>query len=228
MLIGMPVVRSIDAPNFEIFGKNVRAERQIWGWSIQRLAAEAGIAPDTVFRIEHGSPCTKATRKKLADALHCDQDRLMMQPTDIRPGFAIHHREEARWKVLTEIPNRKRADDEVDLIQENSERKRLGDLGFVTMFVKMMNCRLQGGRLVAGLLEIYGEGLHSNYVDGEVFLLVLEGKVRIHLVGQTSFVLSADDAATVDCKNEFYFVKEGDEDQASPARMLYVRIDQGV
>lgn len=224
----MPVVRSIDAPNFEVFGKNVRAERQIWGWSINRLAIEAGIAPDTVFRIEHGSPCTKGTRRKLASALHCDQDRLMMQPTELRPGFAIHHRDEARWKVLTETPNRKKPDNETELIQELSERARLGDLGFVTMFVKMMNCRLQGGRLVAGLLEIYGEGLHSNYVDGEVFLLVLQGNVRIHIVGQTSFVLSTHDAATVDCKNEFYFVKEEEESSAEPARMLYVRIDQGV
>ena len=48
-------------------------------WSIERLAAEAGVSPDVVYRAMRGSKPTLATVGKIAAALDVDPGELMQE-----------------------------------------------------------------------------------------------------------------------------------------------------
>ncbi len=62
--------------------KTLRAER---GWSIRRLAKEAGLSPTTVHEIERGSRrAHDATVNKLRDALEVERAHLIFPPEQVR------------------------------------------------------------------------------------------------------------------------------------------------
>ena len=223
----MPKITSeLDAEGRAVFGENVRTERSLRGWSIERLAKLADLATDTVFRIEKGQPSTRRTRIQVCKALQSSYARMLMKPKTAGVGYAIHRRTEDWWVVHWAYRSKSPADDESDRIQQAQERRRLGNLGFVSHFVQMLNCRLPKGKLVAGVLEIYGEGARSKYLAGEVFAYVLEGAVRV-VIGEDDFILDQGEAATIQCSlADFYFASTS-ADGGEPARLLYVRLDLG-
>lgn len=216
----------LDADGRTVFGENVRTERSLRGWSIERLAKLADLATDTVFRIEKGHPTTKRTRIQVCKALQSSYARMLMKPKTAGMGYAIHRRPEDWWVVHWGHRSNRPADDESDRIQEAQERRRLGGLGFVSHFVQMLNCRLPKGKLVAGVLEIFGEGARSKYLAGEVFAYVLEGAVKV-VIGEEHFILEQGEAATIQCSlADFYFAPTTGEAR-HPAKLLYVRLDLG-
>ncbi|MFN3728193.1 MAG: helix-turn-helix domain-containing protein [Fimbriimonadaceae bacterium] len=216
--------READSETLTVFGENVRAERVLRGWSMERLAQESNVSLDTIFRIEHANPSTMRIRKKVADALETTYRRLTLRSRSIGPGYAIHRHLDDRWVVLWDSRPFPAPEDEEERIQRLAERRRLGRLGFVQHFVQLMNCRLDRGKLVAGVIEVYGPGELSTYVAGEVFVTVLEGNVLVQY-GEDRFELIAGEAATIRCGlEEFGFAPA--EPEASPARLLYVRLDE--
>lgn len=54
--------------------KTLRVDK---GWSIRRLADEAGVSQTTVWKLEHGAGANAATLKKLGDALGVRASELM-------------------------------------------------------------------------------------------------------------------------------------------------------
>ena len=223
----MPVTKTADDfENLALFGENIRAERRLRRWSIRKLAHEARVCPDTVFRIEHGLPSTFKRRERLCGALEASYRRLMMSAVDSGPGYAIHREEGARWTIhYADRPYRPPADEE-DRIQDEKERVRLGRLGFVRHFVHMLNCRLPRGRLLAGVLELYGKGTKENYAGGEVLVYVLSGSARV-VFGEESFIIRAGESATIECGREDFCFEPADEASGEPATVLYVRLDDG-
>lgn len=216
----------LDPAALLIFGENVRAERTLRGWSMERLASLAELATDTVFRIEKGAPSTKRTRLRLCKALQSSYKRLLMKPRVAGPAFAIHRSEDDWWVVHWQQRAYRRPEDEEERIQTSEERQRLGGLGFVSHFVQMLNCRLPRGKLVAGILELHGEGSKSRYLAGEVLVYVLSGKVRV-VIGDEQFFLKQGEAATIQCAVAEFFFAPGEPESDPPPSLLYVRLDVG-
>lgn len=209
-----------------LFGENVRAERKLQGWSIRSLAAASGTCADTIFRIEHGGPSTMRCRQKVCDALQASYRRLVMASEEGGAGYAIHRRENDYWSVHYEDRPYRVPEDEEGRIQKPNERDRLGRLGFVRHFVRMLNCRLPHGKLVAGVLELYGEGTKSNYLAGEVLVFVLFGNVRV-VYGEESFELTVGESATIECAREDFCFEPASSPSPRPPTLLYVRLDEG-
>jgi transcriptional regulator with XRE-family HTH domain len=213
------------AINFKRFGSNVRDQRRLRGWSIEMLAKRAGVAAHTVLRIEHGVPSTAAKRTRIASALDTLPARLEAEREIMREDLAIHTQQDDRWMSLIDyrpqVP-----EDNAERLQTTDERLRLGRLGFVPQFVKVLHCRLPKGKIVSGILELHGPLLPSTYLGGEVFAYALQGDSELHL-GDEIFPLPEGYAATLDCTRPFYFAPMRSESERSgPTLVLYVRLDE--
>jgi transcriptional regulator with XRE-family HTH domain len=208
-----------------VFGENVRAQRKVRGWSIELMAKRAGLAPQTVLRIEQGYPSTKKKREMLALALDTLPSRLEATPEIVREDIAIHPVDGDFWISL--LDSRPQApDDDAERIQTATERERLGRLGFVTQFVNVLHCRLPKGKLVGGILEIHGPLLSSQYLGGEVFAYALSGHTVVHLESET-FDLDEGQACTLDCSKPFFFEpKQPVLVSGKSCLVLYVRLDE--
>lgn len=205
------------------FGKHLRSERLIRGLTIGALAEQAGVSKDTIVRIERGEPSTATSRSKICEAMLIHEIRLELNPPVENEDYAVHRASEARYLALVTNRSYPEPPDEADRIQNESERARLGGLGHVTRFVKMYNCRLPDGHLVAGELEIYGPGIVNKIPAGEILFIVQVGHVRVQFTDR-SFDLGPGDAATVAGGREPFVVEliEGGAD--SFARLTYVRV----
>jgi hypothetical protein len=223
----MPRVSSdFDSAIMAIFGENVRGERSLRGWSIERLATLAEVAIDTVFRIEKGLPSTKRSRLRVCKALQSSYKRMTMKARVSGPGYAIHRQDDDWWVVHWAKRTTRSTEEEEERIQNAEERHRLGSLHFVNHFVQMLNCRLPRGKLVAGVLELFGEGSPSKYLAGEVFIYVLSGAARV-VIGDDEFVLREGEAATIQCAIAEFFFEPSEPVVAVPPKLLYVRLDVG-
>lgn len=218
--------KELDRASLTIFGENVRSERLLRSWSIERLAAVSSLAKDTVFRIEKGHPSTIKSRLRLCKALQSSYKRLIMKPREEGNGYAVHRRDDDYWVVHWEQRTYRPAEDEEDRIQDSRERERLGGLGFVNHFVQMLNCRLPHGKLVSGILELYGEGAKSRYLGGEVFVYVLAGKAKI-VFGNTVLHMVEGESATLKCAAAEFFFAPSEDNHSDHPRLLYVRLDSG-
>jgi len=222
----MPKIVSDGEPvNFARFGRNVRDQRRLRGWSIEMLAKRAGVAPHTVLRIEHGVPSTVAKRSRVASALDTLPARLEAERDLIREDVAVHTHQDDRWMGLIDY-RAQTPEDNAERLQTADERLRLGRLGFVPQFVKVLHCRLPKGKIVSGILELHGDLLPSTYLGGEVFAYALKGDSELHL-GDEVFPLDEGHAVTLDCTRPFFFApKLPEPERAVPTLVLYVRLDE--
>ena len=222
----MPKVnQNNESENAQVFGSNVRDLRRVRGWSIDALAKRAGVASHTVHRIEHGYPSTKTRRTRIALALDTIVERLERSETPERSDLAQHEANDDNWLSLIDwrpiIP-----EDNEQAIQSADERGRLGRLGFVTQFVKILRCRLPKGKLVAGVLELYGDLPPSTYLGGEIFSFALKGDSYLNHDGKL-FLMKEGSASTFDCTKPFFFTPvESITRTGSPTMVLYVRLEE--
>jgi transcriptional regulator with XRE-family HTH domain len=217
----MPKVSPGDPALLIRFGINAREQRRVRGWSIEMLAKRAGVAPHTVLRIEHGKPSTPAKRARIAAALDTVSARLEAEPEVLRDDVAVHSHRDDRWMSLIDYRSNKPEDD-LERIQEPDERRRLGELGFVPQFVRVLHCRLPKGKLVAGVLELHGPLIPSRYLGGEIFAYGLRGDSVLQR-GEERFPLNEGQSLTFDCTAPFHFAPKDGE---GPSLVLYVRLDE--
>ena len=109
-------------------------------------------------------------------------------------------------------------------VQANSERKRLGQLGFASCFVKPLECVLKNGRLVSGMVEIYGR-IEVKHSPGETFILCMTGSLRVR-VGDDESVLEEGDSMTIlDMGDSVYEPVSTGCAQPASAVFIYVRLN---
>jgi transcriptional regulator with XRE-family HTH domain len=219
------VVQHSDSVNARVFGQSVRNLRRVRGWSIDSLAKRAGVANHTIHRIERGFPSTYTIQNRIALALDTVVARLEMVVDSSRHDVAVHTREHDHWLGLIDRRSMVPEDND-DVIQSQPERSRLGRLGFVSQFVKILGCRLPTGKLISGILEIYGDLPASCYLGGEIFAFALKGDTVLNHDG-AGFLLRQGEATTFDCAKPFSFSKSVDaSDSTDPNLVLYVRLDE--
>ncbi|MBC8102086.1 MAG: helix-turn-helix transcriptional regulator [Cytophagales bacterium] len=181
--------------DFVRIGRRVRSRRLQLGLSAQDLADRAGIARQTIVRIESGKPCKTETLNRIRHVLNLFYDFLTRE--DPPQDFCVqHYPEKAHWTISRpkteyqrhgEIPDPRHEDDP-------QERLRLGRLGYQPFFTCLLNSELPGGILNQGLMEIYRETWVDSH-PGEEFVYCLSGKARIWVRG-TEFLLEEGSAIT--------------------------------
>lgn len=170
-----------------LIARNVRSARRHQGLSQAELAARSGLDLASVFRIEKGVRTRLGSLQKVARGLHIIYEDLLIEK--VSPGresaFAVHRAEAARWFPGSD--RRKHVpEDQDDLNQLESERARLGRLGFVPWFMCPPTIIPQRGPGIV-LLEIHGEmtGQFNAefYEDGALFVLSGSPTVTVDDVG---------------------------------------------
>jgi hypothetical protein len=152
-------------------------------------------------------------------------ERLNNKSGSVRHEVGLSDPPEDRWLGLIDrrlsVP-----EDNDQAIQSPEERDRLGRLGFVTQFVKILRCRLPAGKLIAGVLEIYGDLPPSTYLGGEIFAFALKGDAYLNHNGE-SFLMKEGSASTFDCTKPFHFSPAEPLSRSGPPNLvLYVRLEE--
>src|SRR4051812_4749664 len=59
-----------------VFGRNVRAFRNQWNWSMRELSKQAGLSLQTIANVEAGRGCSQSSEERLAKAFQTYVGRL--------------------------------------------------------------------------------------------------------------------------------------------------------
>lgn len=178
-----------DAIDPLVISERVRELRGERGWSLDQASHRAGLSASSLSKIENGqmSPTYEAV-KKLAAGLGLSVPRLFTPR---------RRRRMAGWLEVT------RAAEGIPHETETSEHSFLGG---AVGGKRMLPCR---GRIRARSLAEHGGWTRH---EGEEFLYVLSGAVRLHTEGNAPVVMHCGDSAYYDAATGHNLVSLGDED----------------
>ena len=193
--------------DYQAFGIGVKRVREIRELTLREFSCLAEVNKETIRRVESGVPCSDRTREKIRRTLNTSLQRLCLLSRSDESKISIHRADATNWIISKDRrPYAKNADSDINppiyvesnLIQNCSERNRLGILGFATRFLKLFDCDRQGGRVFAGLMEVYDRGDAKSH-PGEEFIYCIRGDIRL-LLNETEHILTEGCAITFDAR----------------------------
>ncbi len=193
--------------DYQAFGIGVKRVREIRELTLREFSCLAEVNKETIRRVESGVPCSDRTREKIRRTLNTSLQRLCLLSRSDESKISIHRADATNWIISKDRrPYAKNADSDINppiyvesnLIQNCSERNRLGNLGFATRFLKLFDCDRQGGRVFAGLMEVYDRGDAKSH-PGEEFIYCIRGDIRL-LLNETEHILTEGCAITFDAR----------------------------
>ncbi len=165
--------------DWQLIAANVKSTRLIEGLSQTELARRSGVNLASVYRVEKGNSAHLRTLKKIALGLNIVFEDLLLDKGlhDKERSFGIHRAKVAKW--FPSVDSRPRLPTSfLQDYQDESERHRLGGLGFVPFFMCPPLIIPPNGPGVV-LLELYSnvEGAFNAefYEDGALYLLQGKG-----------------------------------------------------
>ncbi|MEI7576350.1 MAG: helix-turn-helix domain-containing protein [Armatimonadota bacterium] len=176
-----------------IAGPRIRHLRESRGLSIRALSARARISKTTLMRIERGEPISEDALDRLCVALQTVIPNLMVVSEDWDRDYRIHRRSDEDWGVA--FRKQKAPSTVVDFakVESATERKRLGNLGFVSGFLQNSNCALRGGKLEAAMMELYGDqDIEGFRHSGEEYVYCLQGLLKVTLAKEVIMLQPGD------------------------------------
>lgn len=177
----------------KLAGPRIRQLRESRKLSIRDLAKRANISKTTLIKIEQGLPISEENLDRICVALQTVIPNLMVSSDDWDRPYQIHRASESDWLVAF---RRKKAPSKIadfDKIPDPQDRKRLGNLGFVSGFLQNANCALKGGKLEAAMMELYGsQDIEGYRHSGEEFIFCLQGRLRVTIGESTQILLPGD------------------------------------
>jgi transcriptional regulator with XRE-family HTH domain len=191
-------------PKFDrqVMAANVKGARLSEGLSQTELARRSGVDLASVYRVEKGKSVHLRTVKKIAIGLNILFEDLLLQKSrqDRVGSFNIHRAKLAKWFPNVDLRPRLPLD-HLDDYQVESERHRLGELGFVPFFMCPPLIIPPNGPGVV-LLELYGNAAgpfnSEFYEDGAIY--VLKGKAA-GAIGEENFELDEGDLVAFKTKD---------------------------
>lgn len=183
--------------NFALAGRRIRERRLKFRLSTKKLSQLAGVARQTVVRIEMGMPCTAMSLHRIRHALLLFTDQLR-RPDREETKFALHRALNSRWTVSIPKGSYQKhvIDDDLIHVNDPAERKRLGGLGLQPFFTAVLDSELPDGTMGQALMELH----KPSWVDahfGNEFVYCLRGPVQITVDG-TPCILDVGDSITFD------------------------------
>lgn len=207
--------------NPAVFGKNVKAFRDLREWSLRELASKSRLSTRTLVKIEKGLGCTVKTELKVAlglnvyvgrlwdeSLLSCGPEKVISQ-SDGRWFFAnvddaTQYHSRARRSPSEVTDNRLRSDP--DEIQDASERNRLGRAGLSRAFVRTCGGAITAGHFQLNEGEIFGYDFTPADEFGYPYLLICTDGVLKFSIGGRTHVLQARESIVFQ-GNEAYGVE---------------------
>jgi transcriptional regulator with XRE-family HTH domain len=165
--------------DFTTIGQRIRLRRKALGLSTRELAERAGVARYTVVRLERGCACNLATLQKIRKPLRLFTDQ-MTRPLPKGTPFVVHRTAKTKWTISVSKLEYQRPlnDDDPIHVNDEAERKRLGDLGFQPFYTAILDSEIPGGMMMPAIMELH----QPSWIDrhyGEELVYCLRGRVRI-------------------------------------------------
>jgi len=198
-----------------VVGARLRRTRMRMGLSIRDLAEAANVSKNSVVRLEKGGMPQPITVVKICAAMGIHVASIA-KPSLEGQIVAIHRHEDDRWYDLTDFGAGPLADHPL----KEPDRKDFVRKG-VKVPLLILNNRLEAGRLLPTVIELYEESEKRSHA-GEEMVYVLKGTARI-TVGAETFELTKGECATFWSAEEHSYAPA--EDSRLPVRVLSVRID---
>jgi transcriptional regulator with XRE-family HTH domain len=198
-----------------VLGARLARVRRRLGLTVRQLAAAANVNKNSIVRLEKGGPPQALTVAKVCAALGVHATDVADPRRRENELVAVHRRRDDRWYDLTDFgagPLKSRP-------LSSAERWELASRGHATPML-LLKSRLEGGRLMPNLIELFGESARRSHA-GEELVYVLEGVARIS-VGPEVVELSAGECAAFWSAEEHAYAPA--EGSPLPVRLLSVSL----
>lgn len=211
---------------FQALGKRMREIRLRAGMSIREAAQRSGVDKNTVLRIEAGKPVRDQTIQRMCQTYGF----IPFVPakagvSKVGIGYAMHRKEGERWTQLAlenlDSPSRT---SHSKAFGSEAVRLQRGRSGTANQFMRRLECRMPGGRMVGAVFEVFGSSGWASQPYGEAFVYALRGDIRFW-VGAEEFVLEEGTAATFDRTIHHMHEPASPVGTGLPPLLLYVQSD---
>lgn len=208
-------------------GPRVRKLREARGLTLRQLADRINISKNTLLRLEQGSPIAEPLFLRVCDALQTVPPNLLVPEESWTLPYRVHRQSEAPWRIAFRREKAPAVFKDFAPVEPEAERKRIGNLSFVTGFLQSLDCSIHGGKLQAAVVELYGDQEKAGYRhSGEEFVYCLQGRLRL-TISTHVLILEPGDAVTFWSRYRHRYesdlpVQPGTE----PTRMLMVWIEE--
>lgn len=187
-------------PEDAVIARAIRLTRMKQGLSQRDLAELSETGIKTIYRIESGRSATERSLNKVCQALGITLEGLRALPQDAvdeAHPYRIHRKSQDLWFYLESRNRARPPQDEFDRIQDPAERRRLGTLGFVPMFVTLPSFFMPEGPEVVRS-ELYARIDASQNANPflESFLRCTRGRLRCVIRGEE---LEMEEGEVVGC-----------------------------
>ncbi|MFN3730050.1 MAG: helix-turn-helix domain-containing protein [Fimbriimonadaceae bacterium] len=200
----MQTLKDLTAEEWIAFGARLKSTRQEMGLSLRALAEKAGVDKNTLMRVEKGTPTRRLTLDVICVALGTSvQRQLLALRTSVKP-FCVARADDIVWTYsmaskLSNLSSR----EVVRTVANADQRRELGFSGAEHVFNGLYPCHIEGGTLLACLVEVYSRGLPISH-PGEELCMCLRGSVLITVLGET-FRLDRGDVGIFMGTDEHYY-----------------------
>lgn len=178
----------------KVIGPRLRQLREGRGLTLRDLAARTGLSKNTILRLESGLPVTEPILERICNSLQTILPNLLAAATPPDGSIArVSRQDDSDWRIAFCTKKAPKTLKDFMQVDQQSERERIGHLGFVSGFVQALS-GIEGGRLQAALVDVYGPQERAGFRhSGEEFVYCLRGRLRLTL-GKEVHVLGAGDS----------------------------------
>lgn len=201
-----------------VLGQRLRRARLRQNRSIRDLAAAAGLSKNSVVRLEKGEPSHFTTIVKVCGALGLHLAGLTNPEENIGQSLVVHRGADDRWFDMTDFGAGPLGG--LDRPLSPSERIEFVEKG-AQVPLMMIRARLENGRLLPALLEIFSPSEKRSH-PGEEMVYVISGSLELSVGDQTVRLEPGESATFWSAEAHGYAPAEGTE---LPVRILSVRAD---
>lgn len=194
--------------NLDLIAGNIRGWRMIRGFSQAELAKRAGVGITTIYKAELGKPVRLNSLKKIVEVglqgllEEAATTRKFANTKQADELFVKHNQARTTWFVYGD-QRRRVPEENLELIQDQNERIRLGRLGLAYLFGCGLDFLMPDG---PGMLfyEVHGptDPVTQNYRDAIYY--AMRGSVQI-CFGEESVCLQEGESIGCDGRSKVTF-----------------------
>jgi transcriptional regulator with XRE-family HTH domain len=209
-----------------VVGPRIRKLRESRGLTLRELANRVDISKNTILRLEQGLPVAEPILNKICNALQTIPPNLMVSEESWSLPYRVHRNEQSQWRTAFRRAKAPATLKDFEIVEPESERLRIGRLGFATGFLQTFDCQIQRGKLQSAIVELYGDQEKSGYRhSGEEFIYCLQGKLKFTISSHT-LILNPGEAVTFWSRYRHRYESDLPLDAAEPTRFLMVWIEE--
>jgi transcriptional regulator with XRE-family HTH domain len=163
-----------------VVGLRLKHLRETRGLTLRELAERVDASKNTILRIEKGMPIAEPIVHRICDSLQTILPNLLVSEEEWSRPLRVHRNADSKWRIAFRREKSPSIYKDFEVVESESERTRMGSLGFVSGFLNTQNCSLRGGKLESAVIELYGHQEKPGYRhSGEELVHCLSGCLRL-------------------------------------------------